>query len=125
MNEAVMQVDEVAAHTLLVALGLEPTPDAMAVAAAQLQAHRTAAERFQQDRARNALFTHLEQAFMRYPAHDEHWSAGYAAAEHEAMVWFDSRSLASEPRPAPSVGSILRSMMRARRTDAPDHRHHP
>ena len=125
MGDGVMRVDEVAAHNLLLALGLNASDANLRVAADHLAAHRVAAERFLLDKARADLLAHLESAFMRVRVDEGSWSDGYGAAEHEALAWLAMRSHASAPPRASTKGRILRSMIRARKRDAHDGRNYP
>jgi hypothetical protein len=125
MSDGVMRVDEVAAHNLLLALGMDVTDGGLQVVAGHLAAHRVEAERFLLSKAQEELFSHLENAFMRMRAGDGGWQEGYAAAEREALAWIDRRGHARTPPPPSSTGQILRSMIRARRRDGHDGRNYP
>lgn len=123
MGDIAIGVDEVAAHNLLLALGLEASEDRIAEAAAHMRAHRTSAEHLLLDKARDDLFTHLESAFRRFRTHDDHWNAGYAAAETEAVNWFAARPYVDAVPPARTKGDILRAMIRHQKAGPRDGRH--
>ncbi|WP_156448054.1 hypothetical protein [Sphingobium sp. CCH11-B1] len=123
MGDIAFGVDEVAAHNLLIALGLEASEDRIAEVAAHMRAHRASAEQYRLDKARDDLFAHLENAFLRFRAHDDHWNAGYAAAESEALNWFAERPPVDAPPPARTTGEILRAMIREQKSGPRDGRH--
>lgn len=123
MSDDVIGVDEVAAHNLLLALGLEASEDRIAAVAAHMRAHRTAAGQFALEKAREDLFARLENAFMRFRTHDDLWNAGYAAAENEALNWFAERPSIEAAPPVRSKSHILRAMIRQQKADPRDGRH--
>ena len=53
MGDIAFGVDEVAAHNLLIALGLEASEDRIAEVAAHMRAHRASAEQYRLDKARD------------------------------------------------------------------------
>lgn len=123
MSDDVIGVDEVAAHNLLRALGLEASDGRIAVAAAHMRAHRTSAGQFALEKACDDFFVHMENPFLRSRTHDEQWSAGCAVAENEALNWFAERPHADAPPSVRSKGHILRTMIRQQKADPRDGRH--
>lgn len=114
MGDARMSVDEVAAQNLLLALGLEADEVRLADAVEHMRAHRVAAERFDAVKAREELLSRMETAFMeRAHPQDDGWSAGYAAAEREALNWAAERGHGASPAVPQTKGAILRSLIRA------------
>jgi hypothetical protein len=121
MGNVSMTVDELAGRNLLLALGLDADESHLALAADHMRAHRMDAQRFDAAKVREELLAHLERAFLeRVHPDDGAWSAGYAAAEREALNWAADREQMKRPPAPKSTGAHLRSMIRtARQRSAP------
>lgn len=116
MDRRMIGVDDVAAHNLLIALGVTATANNLAATARHFKAHRESAERHQMQQAEESMLQHLEAAFMENDKLQEgERASGYAAAQQEAMNWFFDNAANHSEAPRASKGRLLRSMVRERK----------
>lgn len=119
MAERGIGVDELAAHNLLIALGVSLSTSNLSTAAKHFRVHREGAESLQIERAQVSILEHLEAAFMKNSSLQEGDRAfGYASAEQEAMNWFYDNAPRNSERPPISKGKVLRSMVRAKKQES-------
>lgn len=118
MEQRGIGVDELAAHNLLIALGVSLSVSNLSTAAKHFKAHREGAESLQMERAQISIREHLETAFMENRSLQEGDRAfGYAVAEQETMNWFYENVPQKTERAPISKGRMLRSMMRAKKQE--------
>ena len=66
MEKLNIGTDEIAAHNLLIAFGIDPAAGNLEEAAKHFRTHRESAERLQMEAAAESLLKHLETAFMEH-----------------------------------------------------------
>jgi transcription initiation factor TFIIIB Brf1 subunit/transcription initiation factor TFIIB len=111
MERRTIGIDDVAAHNLLIALGVKLTASNLAAVARHLKAHRESAEQ-----AEESMLQHLEAVFMENDKLQKgDRASGYAAAQQEAMNWFFDNAVQHTEVPRASKGRMLRSMVRERK----------
>ena len=119
MEQRGIGVDELAAHNLLIALGVSLSASNLSTAARHFKAHREGAESFQMERAQISIRERLETAFMENRSLQEGDRAfGYAVAEQETINWFYENASGNAERPPVSKGKMLRTMMRAKKQES-------
>lgn len=108
-------MDELAAANMLGELGIDPTTENLARAAAHFARHRRYVAGWAAQRVHADMVSRLEQAAMSHDARpQEAWREGFRFAQHQLMTAHPSQSL-DEPDPAPSKGQILRGLLRRAR----------
>lgn len=113
MEKLNIGTDEIAAHNLLIAFGIDPAAGNLEEAAKHFRTHRESAERLQMEAAAESLLKHLETAFMEHNELQKgEQGTGYAAAEQEAMNWFFDNAPKYLDIPSVSKGKLLRAMVR-------------
>lgn len=116
MERRTIGIDDVAAHNLLIALGIKLTASNLAAVASHFKAHRESAERHQMQQAEESMLQHLEAVFMENDNLQKgDRASGYAAAQQEAMNWFFDKAVQHTEVPRASKGRLLRSMVRERK----------
>lgn len=118
MDEAAcLEIDRIAAHKLLIGLGLTAAPDLVARAAIHMAEHRLGATRWVVERTHANILTMLEARSTDYLAYkSEDWAEGYQFAEMQVATMTPDILADLAPERPRSKGQILRQMLRQART---------
>lgn len=116
---AIREVDRIAARSLLSALGVDASEDALRLATRTLAKHRVTGSDWAARRAHEHALDALEASSMeQFTGHASEWSEGFIAAQQSLLRIDPTERLGLYSEKPRSKGQILRAMMRQARENA-------
>lgn len=114
----VWEIDRIAAHKLLTALGLEPTPERIAATGETMARHREQCMLFAAERIQGHILHQLEtEGPQRFVRENEDWAKGFNHAEALLLTSTPADLLEIAPATPRTKGQHLRAMIRRARQD--------